>query len=315
MAEHGKLYAKDVPVRAAACLLQTIAALLTAVRFPQDTEGRGLRQAVLAGRLLSRGAGVPPDRMSVRIDDGDITTAVLIERCAEETKRFLRRAPYTDRFCFALFRRALVAREDQAWAGIYTCYDPLVRSWASRMTTTTVVEDLAARAYERLWSAVDEEKFARFADLSALLGYFKLCVRAVILDDRRAAARRSIEVALDGDPEGDDDAGTGVAPLTVLAAADDVEGETLDRDARQQFWQTLHAALPDQREAVLVRLSFIEQMPPRDICLHAPSYFATIDDVYRIKRNVLARLRRDPVVRELAARSMMTRTARTNDGA
>jgi len=258
---------------------------------------------------------VPSDRMTVGIDDGDTTTAVLIERCAEETRRFLRRAPYTERFCFALFRRAFVAREEQAWAGIYTCYDPLVRAWATRMTSSASIEDLASRAYERLWSAVDADKFARFADLTALLGYFKLCVRAVILDERRANTRRSVEIALEGASEGEGDAAASSSPLTTLAAGDDVEGETLARDARQQFWRTLHAALPDKREAVLVRLSFIEGMPPRDICLHAPSYFASIDDVYRVKRNVLARLRRHPAVRELAAGSMMGQTARTNDGA
>jgi hypothetical protein len=47
-----------------------------------------------------------------------------------------------------------------------------------------------------------------------------------------------------------------------------------------------------------VYLSFVLDLKPGEIQERHPELFASVDDVYRIKRNVVERLRRSPQIRE-----------------
>ena len=52
--------------------------------------------------------------------------------CAEETNKFLRQNTSNDRYCLEMFRRAIVRRNDDAWASIYQQYAPLVLTWVNQ---------------------------------------------------------------------------------------------------------------------------------------------------------------------------------------
>src|SRR5712691_1394008 len=57
--------------------------------------------------------------------------------CSEETNKFLKQSVSNDRFCLELFRRAIVNRDDDAWACIYQQYSPLVLTWVNQHPTAT----------------------------------------------------------------------------------------------------------------------------------------------------------------------------------
>jgi RNA polymerase sigma factor (sigma-70 family) len=222
-----------------------------------------------------------------------------VARCAEETRRYLERKPYTDRYCYALFRRALVERDERAWDALYIRYAPLVRRWAARFSAGGEDEELVTAAFARFWLAIDAEGFAGLPDVRSLLTYLRLCVRSAALDRLRAAARTAPECPITA-VTGDD-----VAPVRrELVAADDVESATIDRLARQEFWDVVRRHLRDEREVCLIRLSYLEGLPPRDICRRAPEMFPSVHDVYRLKRTVLDRLRDSDVLRDLAGRDL-----------
>ena len=100
----------------------------------------------------------------------------------------------TDPEGYELFRRAIVERDEEAWAAIHRHFRPLLLAWAhqacSRAPAADQLEDIADRALARAWSALGPEQFAQFPSLAALLAYLRTCGAAAAIDEARAEATR-----------------------------------------------------------------------------------------------------------------------------
>jgi hypothetical protein len=59
------------------------------------------------------------------------------------------------------------------------------------------------------------------------------------------------------------------------------------------LWQVILEELNGEDERVLIYLAYVQGMKPSEISSRQRQFFPTVDDVYRIKRNVLERLRRN----------------------
>jgi hypothetical protein len=202
--------------------------------------------------------------------------------CHQESTRYLQRAPHDPRYCYELFRRAIVERDQQAWTHLFTQYvdeTPLVRHWVEHHPLYPASgEDagyFANRTFEKMWAALRPEKFTRFPDLAALLRYLKLCVNSVITDHLRSTQPEEVPL-LEVDAPGDD------APL--------------DRLHREELWRLIESRLHTEQERVAVYCRFDAGMKPSEIYTHYGGLFADVKDVYRVLQNVLNRLRRDPVL-------------------
>ncbi len=191
-----------------------------------------------------------------------------------------------DAEAYALFHRALVERERDAWSALYARYENLVAAWARRhpgfLRTGESVDYFVNRAFEKLLSAVDGDKFSRFPDLPSVLRYLKMCTHSAVLDLVRARQRQAFE-----EP--------GEVPQ-----AHDPEAEALERLHRQELWNLVQSLLRDDRERVLVYESFVLGTPPQELQRRRPDLFTTVEEVYLAKRNLLGRLRRHPRVRALS---------------
>jgi RNA polymerase sigma factor (sigma-70 family) len=225
---------------------------------------------------------------------GALEVAALAHRCHEETTQFLAQRPSHDAFCMELFRRALVEREEDAWRAVYATYTILVRRWITTLGLATQAgveaDDLVNAAFERLWHAISGTKFARFQSLSALIQYLKMCTRCAALDCLRAQSARAAEVLAS---ECDD-------AYRAVAAEVDVETTALVSSSQSDLWATVQTVLQNPQDALVVRLSFVDGLTPRQIhALHA-TVFASVGDVYRVKRNALERLSRHPALRAYA---------------
>ena len=111
-----------------------------------------------------------------------------------------------------------------------------------------------------------------------------MCVHSVLLDEARARASRPAET-LD-DLEAD------------LPDRVDVEAEVLDRVSGPDLWAAIERVLTDESERRVIYCSFALEMKPSEIHTRQPELFATVADVYRIKRNAIDRLRRSADIRE-----------------
>ncbi|MDY6877283.1 MAG: sigma-70 family RNA polymerase sigma factor [Chloroflexota bacterium] len=229
--------------------------------------------------------------MSDRTDVRLLTLTGIAHRCTQETELFFQRQIYDPWYCFELFRRAIVHCNQRAWELIYAQYRSLVAGWVERHsalpTSGEEVQYFVNRAFEKMWAALTPEKFANFSDLKSLLRYLQMCVHSVILDHIRVAEQPCVDIQDE-----------------LLAAEGEtgnpaVETQALDWVHRQEFWQEIDTRLHNEQERRVVYDSFILALKPREIYIRFPETFRDVNQVYRVKENVLARLRRDADLQEL----------------
>lgn len=229
--------------------------------------------------------------MSTSTELAQWTLERVAERCAQETDLYRSGRDGDWRHCYELFSRAIVDCCERAWELVYRQYMPLVQGWVRRHPAFPASgqepADLANQAMARMWGAVGPDRLRRFPDLKSVLRYLQMCVHSVILDRVRARSRPDA-VSLD------DLAGT-------RAVSDPVDTETrvIDRLERQRLWDAVRERLRDDRELAVVFGSFVLGLKPRQLLEHYAGQFSDVREVYRIKENVLARLRRDTELRAL----------------
>lgn len=211
------------------------------------------------------------------------------QRCAEESDHFFHRRDHDPRFCFELFRRAIEERDERAWSLLCDQYRPLVAGWVKRneafSSSKENVSFFVNGAFAKMWSAVTSEKFANFDDLKSLLRYLQLCVASVIMDHVRSV--EYYERLEDVSPDVEE--ATGVR----------VEQRALAQAEREAFWEAINVRLKDEQEKLVVYYSYVVGFKPSQILEHRPDAFADVQEIYRTKENVLARLRRDEALKDL----------------
>ncbi len=234
---------------------------------------------------------MPPTLTRCRPDESEdfvvtetLTIVKLSRLCKEDACCYLQREPYTQCFCLELFRRAVVERDDAAWAAVYAQYADTVRRWLA-LPGADGDEGVAA-VFERFWQAVDGAKFTRFPSLAAVLQYLKVCAYTVRIDRARSARATDSAWSLD-------------ASEHSLPARDNVEETVAGRLDAASFWAVVRALLDDEREGLVLYLSYVMGLSPREIRARHAGHFPDVAEVYRLKRNVLDRLRRAPEIRAL----------------
>ncbi|HJZ47861.1 MAG TPA: hypothetical protein VKE41_11870 [Roseiflexaceae bacterium] len=185
---------------------------------------------------------------------------------------------------YELFRRAILARDEDAWIEIGTRYRAMLIAWAGQSSVMGSIdeacEDVADRALARAWAALSPTRFASFPNLAALMGYLRACVSATAIDMARARAVR-------------DRAYQKLDPA-VTATPEQVVMEELDR---ADLWRAVLGAIACERERTVLIESFQLNLPPRTILARHPDLFADVAEVYMAKRHLIGRLQRDPNVR------------------
>jgi DNA-directed RNA polymerase specialized sigma24 family protein len=187
---------------------------------------------------------------------------------------------------YELFRRAIVERDEQAWIDSAARYRPLLAAWASRCSASAALtesyEDLADQAFARAWSALSPERFASFPTLAAVLAYMRACVTTTVIDHARSElSRERIEQSIE---------------------ANDVstpEQQIMDQFQRQEVWRLAEAAVVSEQERVVLRETFVYDLPPRAILRRHPELYADAHAIYTTKRNFFDRLPRCAELRQV----------------
>jgi DNA-directed RNA polymerase specialized sigma24 family protein len=180
---------------------------------------------------------------------------------------------------YDLFRRAIVERDEEAWAAIYTHFRQLLISWArhasARAPAVGHYEDIADRALARAWAALTAEQFGQFPSLASLLAYLRTCVGAAAIDAARAeATRERAYQKLD------------------LPSVTTPEELVLSSLSRAELWRLLNKLISTELERIILIESFVLGLPPRAILERHQDRFADVPAIYGAKRNLLNRLER-----------------------
>lgn len=215
----------------------------------------------------------------------------LSERCAKESDLFFNHKAHDPRFCYELFRRAIVEGDHLAWEAIHLRYARLVRSWVERHQLLPVCQEegdfLVNEAFTKMWSAISPSRFAAFPDLKSLLRYLQLCVGSVIIDCSRAS-----EIEMEQLEEWAE------SPSTHP----DGERAALDNIHRQELWGYLRSQMKSEQEFQLLWASFVLGMKPAEIVENDPEQFPHVEFVYSLKEAILTRLKRDERLAQLTGR-------------
>jgi len=218
-----------------------------------------------------------------------LTLVDLAQRCAQETDLYFKRQAHDTRYCFELFRRAIQDGDQSVWENIYPCYNLLVASWVKKHpgfeASGENVEYFVNGALGKLSITLTRERFGGFSDLGSILSYLKMCVHSVIIDYHRLAEQVSLGAWEDASKE--------------ESADPSPEEQAIDISYRQSLWDFVNARMNDEKERSVVYGSFMLDLKPQELYDHFRGVFSDVDEVYRVKQNVLARLRRDPEFRKL----------------
>lgn len=202
----------------------------------------------------------------------------LIDACAREASR---KTPHPDHDspCYELFRRACTPpHSEAAWRAILNQYRRLVYHWLGQHAS----EDHVQEVFLRFWQAqvrAERAFSARFPHIGAVLRYLKQCAITVRIaawrDEKR---RRALQEHLQTEARRPASAPNPVKPTST------------------PLYQLLVSKLKTEEEHVVFKLSYVYDLPPREIQALHPELFPTVRKIYRVKENLLKRLRRDPEV-------------------
>ena len=205
--------------------------------------------------------------------------------CAQESQRFFLKQAHDPRYCFELLRRAIVQRDETAWAHVYEQYHALVERWVWRCPSFPLTGEEASyfvnRAFEKFWLALTPAKFGRFADLKSLLQYLQMCVYSVVTDYMRLKEQALQLQAVELD---DKDVGVQANRPEDLASR---------QMRRERLWQLVEERCSNEQERLAVYGLFLLALKPRQVQAEFPEVFGSGREVSQVKENLLARLRRD----------------------
>lgn len=228
--------------------------------------------------------------MTISDELTSLTLSGLRHRCSQETERFFKRQDHDPRYCYELFRRAVFARDSQAWELLYLQYQPLITGWVERHSmysaTGEEAQYFANWAFEKMWAVLTPEKFAKFPDLKAILRYLQMCVHSVIVDYLRTREQSALHEDRSRDEEDN----------VLENQADDLnlEEQVFTQAQAEALWRWLNDRLKNDKERRVVYGCFVLGLKPGDLYAEYPQVFQSVREVYLTKENLLERLRRDP---------------------
>lgn len=228
--------------------------------------------------------------MTHEVSVQQMAVEALAQRCEHETNLYFKRQSHDTRYCFELFRRAIQEGSKTAWDKICEQYEALVKGWVIQhygfAASGEEAEYFVNGAFGKISGTITAEKFAKFTDLGSLLRYLKLCVHSIIVD-----FTRSIDYANLSAWEETSEAESSADPSP--------EEQAIDQSERRTLWDLLEARLHDRKERLVIHGSFVLDLKPHEILDQFPGEFSDIDEIYRVKQNVISRLRRDSELRNL----------------
>jgi hypothetical protein len=171
-----------------------------------------------------------------------------------------------------------VQGDHDAWAGLEQCFRELVRGWLYAHPRREAAlrweseESYVGLAFERFWQTITQQQVV-FRTLTGALTYLRASLNGALLDTLRDY-NRPAEV-----------------PLPELGAPGEPFFE--DRLDSSELWEILQRVLPGERERRLAYLLYHCNLKPREIVRFCPQEWPDVQQISRLRRTILQRLRRN----------------------
>ena len=209
---------------------------------------------------------------------GEMSLVMLAEHCAHEIYKYRHNEPSDERYSLEIFRRAVVLNNHEAWAILQCQFTENVRFWLACHACREAAlrheteQDYIDHAFQRFWQAVSDQRLT-FTSLAAALRYLRLCLHCAVMDTLRGYAQARLE--------------------TLPQSGHPNEPQVEDRYNESELWETISNLLTSERERRVAYLHFHCNLKPREIIRYCPCEFASEEEIYRLKRNIMERIMRN----------------------
>lgn len=218
--------------------------------------------------------------------------SALAEKCAQEIHHFFDSDDGDEgKDCLRLFRIAIIHRNEEAWEAIYQQFEPLVKGWILRhpafSQTGEEADHFVNMAFMRFWGALAPERCNDFDDIRSVLRYLQTCTHSAIVDYLRSRRREVLDIE-----------------STDVQYQIEKKGEIISQQIHHAIYcqQVLEAAaqrMKTPQERLIFYEAYVLGMKPNAIYQQHPQEFQSVKEIYRIKENILARLRRDKELQQM----------------
>jgi hypothetical protein len=204
-----------------------------------------------------------------------LSLSALVEQCQREIQAYRRGELSNETYSLELLRLAVVQGDQEAWTGVQRCLSELVQDWLNAHPCREAAlrceseESYVALAFERFWQATVQQKVA-FRTLAGVLAYLHASLNAVLLETLRAYAQpKEVPKPLPGAPG---------------ESSFEVRGDS------GELWEILQRVLLSERELRLAYLLYHCNLKPREIVRFCQEEWPNVQEIYRLRRNILERL-------------------------
>lgn len=187
--------------------------------------------------------------------------------------------PSTEEHDVELFRCATKQGDQDARVWVQQRFSELVRTWLQHHPSREAAcrleseEHYVAAAFERFWQSIGSTPGEECNRLSVMLRYLYASLNGAVLDTLRVVSR----------------------PQGSLKPSPDVPGEPQMEDLEDAgaLWTHLQQRLPNERSQRLAYLLFHSGLSPTEIIQRCPHEFRDVQEISRLRRNILERLLRN----------------------
>jgi RNA polymerase sigma factor (sigma-70 family) len=225
--------------------------------------------------------------MNPNHDPESLDLRELALECANQENLYRRSGKGTSdpRFCYELFRRAVVHQDQAAWSLVYQQYESQVVHWVRQNpvfhSTQRPADDFVNEAFARFWRAVSPQKFTKnLKTLESVLLYLKKCVASTLYNYQRTIKREERKESI-------------ILEMQNPTVERSVEKQLSKKDAEAQLWELIESLSKNEREKAAIE-NFTLEKKASQIREDYSHLFADAKSIYRTKENLLKRFRRNP---------------------
>lgn len=213
----------------------------------------------------------------------------LVKSCLGERNNSGKRETDNGR-CFQLIRFAATRDDVEAWLWICEIYRKQVANWVEehkiKINASGDTDSLIDCTFDNTWQQFRKpSKFTNFPNIRTVMGYIKACARTCVRESGRPL---------------DPIAGKNNEP-DIGAQVEKQELRRLIYERLDTLWQTNEPQKQElyNKERIIFQEYFEWGIPPRGIYKRHQELFDSTQEVSRVKRNMLDRLYRDPIIQRL----------------
>ena len=209
----------------------------------------------------------------------NMNISALAEGTVKEIQKYKHWESSNEAYSLELLNRALKQKDSLAWEAVQLCFTDMMYQWLYCHPLQKVAyrfeskENYIVQGFARFWQAAANNEHITFPTLGAALKYMRISLHGAIVDTLRTYARSNI----------------------VALPADDEPGMFSYEDEYDtgELWQTIHHLLTDERQYRLAYLLYHCGLKPREIVQFCGQEFDDVQEIYRLRRNIVDRLRRN----------------------